>query len=148
MNSSFTEKAIVAPTDFSEESDRSVNKALELAASADKLHVVHVAPSLLYLNGAEIYPLPSERERRETILASMRRHFAGSRFENVIFDVCFGDPGRRIAERAEELDAGLIVLPSHGRTGVAHLLIGSVAERVVRLARCPVLVMRSGRWRP
>jgi nucleotide-binding universal stress UspA family protein len=109
----------------------------------DNLHVLHVAPSQLYLEGAENYPLPPDHERREGILASMKRHFAGSRFDHVQFEVCFGDPGRKIAERARELDAGLIVLPSHGRTGFARMLLGSVAERVVRLAKCPVLVLRS-----
>ena len=48
-----------------------------------------------------------------------------------------------ITELAAELKADLIVLPSHGRTGLKRLLIGSVAERVVRLAHCPVLVLRS-----
>lgn len=148
MNPSFTEKTIVAPTDFSEESDRSVNKALELAEAADKVHVVHVAPSPLYPETTEIPPLHSERERRESILTSLRRRYAGSRFEKVHFDVCFGEPGRKIAERAKELDTGLIVLPSHGRTGIARVLIGSVAERVVRLAKCPVLVLRAHAWEP
>ena len=54
-----------------------------------------------------------------------------------------GDPGHQIAEFAKEAGAGLIVMPSHGRTGLTHLLIGSVAERVVRFAHCPVLVLRN-----
>lgn len=58
--------------------------------------------------------------------------------------VRIGDPGGEIAAFAEELGAELIVLPSHGRTGLRRLLIGSVAERVIRLAHCPVLVLRNG----
>ncbi|MEZ6094353.1 MAG: universal stress protein [Pirellulaceae bacterium] len=54
----------------------------------------------------------------------------------------FGDPGSEITRFAKENDAGLIVISSHGRTGVSRLLLGSVAERVVRLAPCPVLVLR------
>ena len=54
----------------------------------------------------------------------------------------FGDPGHQIAQYAEEAKADLIVLPSHGRSGLQRLLIGSVAERVVRHAPCPVLVVR------
>jgi universal stress protein A len=57
--------------------------------------------------------------------------------------VLFGDPGQQIAIFAKEMKAGLIVMSSHGRTGLAHLLIGSVAERVLRLASCPVLILRS-----
>jgi nucleotide-binding universal stress UspA family protein len=56
--------------------------------------------------------------------------------------VRFGDPGREIAAHAEELHAELIVMPSHGRTGLSRLFIGSVAERVVRLAHCPVLILK------
>lgn len=57
-------------------------------------------------------------------------------------EVRIGDPGVEIVKVATELKAGLIVMPSHGRTGLKHLLLGSVAERVVRTATCPVLVLR------
>jgi nucleotide-binding universal stress UspA family protein len=57
-------------------------------------------------------------------------------------EVRIGDPGAEIVKVATELKAGLIVMPSHGRTGLKHLLLGSVAERVVRTATCPVLVLR------
>ncbi|HCK41739.1 MAG TPA: hypothetical protein DHW22_08920 [Planctomycetaceae bacterium] len=49
-----------------------------------------------------------------------------------------GDPGHNITDYAKEIGAGLIVMPSHGRTRLKRMLIGSVAERVVRLAHCPV----------
>ena len=74
-----------------------------------------------------------------------RRFASGSRntsFEKVDFQVRFGDPGREIAAFAEKLHAELIVMPSHGRTGLSRSLIGSVAERVVRLAHCPVLILK------
>ena len=51
--------------------------------------------------------------------------------------------GHEITTFAEENGAGLIVMPSHGRTGLAHIFIGSTAERVVRFSHCPVLVLRS-----
>jgi nucleotide-binding universal stress UspA family protein len=57
--------------------------------------------------------------------------------------VAFGDPGQRITAYAEEVGADVIVMPSHGRTGLKRLLLGSVAERVLRLAHCPVLVLKS-----
>ena len=57
-------------------------------------------------------------------------------------DVEFGDPGNQIVDFAERISAELIVIPSHGRTGIERLLLGSVAERVARLAPCPVLVLR------
>ncbi len=54
----------------------------------------------------------------------------------------FGEPGHKITELAGSEGAELIVLSSHGRTGISRLLIGSIAEKVVRLAHCPVLVLR------
>ncbi len=54
----------------------------------------------------------------------------------------FGDPGHEIARYAEQISAGLIVVSSHGTSGLERLLIGSVADRVVRLARCAVLVLK------
>jgi nucleotide-binding universal stress UspA family protein len=56
--------------------------------------------------------------------------------------VRIGDPGHEIADCAAEIGADLVVISSHGRKGVKRLLIGSVAERVVRLSHCPVLVLR------
>ncbi len=57
-------------------------------------------------------------------------------------EVRLGDPGQISCDRAEELGAELIVVGSHGRTGLTRMLLGSVAERVVRLAHCQVLVVK------
>jgi nucleotide-binding universal stress UspA family protein len=54
----------------------------------------------------------------------------------------FGDPGHQIVDYAQEVRADLIALSSHGQTGLTRLLLGSVAEKVVRLAHCPVLVFK------
>ena len=60
----------------------------------------------------------------------------------MIREVLVGDPGTVCADRAASLKAELIVIPSHGRSGVSRLLLGSVTERIVRLAPCPVLVLK------
>src|SRR5687768_16533362 len=65
-----------------------------------------------------------------------------SRRAGVTMEVAFGDPGAEIVECGERIGADLIVMPSHGRRGISRMLIGSVAERVLRLAHCPVLVLR------
>ena len=54
----------------------------------------------------------------------------------------FGDPGSEIVRYAAEVDAGLIVISSHGHSGLKRFFLGSVAERVTRMASCPVLVVR------
>ena len=64
------------------------------------------------------------------------------KYRGVHTAVLLGEPAHGITDYAQEKGAQLIVVPSHGRTGLTRLLIGSVAERVVRLAHCPVLVLR------
>ena len=59
-----------------------------------------------------------------------------------------GDPGSEITKLAKEVGAHLIIMPSHGRTGISRLLLGSVAERVLRLSHCPVLVLRGDGFEP
>jgi nucleotide-binding universal stress UspA family protein len=83
-----------------------------------------------------------EVQIRETTQALYDR-FKEKRFEGIKFHVCYGDPGIEIAQYAEEIKADAIIMPSHGRRGLKRLLIGSVAERVVRLAHCPVFVLKS-----
>ncbi len=64
------------------------------------------------------------------------------KYKDVQINIEIGDPGYRIAEFAKGIRANLIVIPSHGRTGLAHMLLGSVAERVLRMSHYPVLVLR------
>ncbi len=85
----------------------------------------------------------NDDERQERIVDAAHKRYGDAKYRGINFEVRFGDPGHEIAAFAQEIGAGLIVMPSHGRTGLAHLLIGSVAERVVRLAHCAVLVLRT-----
>lgn len=137
----FANVPIVVPIDFSEEADRAVEFALEVASSATKIHAIHVCPSLAFYEPAAVVMLP-EDETREQYQEAFSKRYAASKFRGLHFDVRFGDAGTQIVSFAAEVGAALIVMPSHGRTGLAHLLIGSVAERVVRLAPCAVLVLR------
>ena len=87
-------------------------------------------------------------DRQRTPRSAVPRTPSGSawwtpKYTPVQIDILFGDPGYRIAEHAQRLGAELIVTPSHGRTGLERILLGSVAERVIRLSHCPVLVLRS-----
>jgi nucleotide-binding universal stress UspA family protein len=130
------------PVDFSEEADGAVHVAMEIAASPGQVTMVHVAPPIGPFEVGAVY-LVDDETRRQRIAEAIKKRYADPKYSSIRFEVMFGDPGDEIAKFAQELRAGLIVMPSHGRTGLAHLLIGSVAERVVRLAHCPVLVLRS-----
>lgn len=137
-----SDRKIVVPIDFSDESKMAVDVALELSPSAASVSVIHVAANLNMISPEAVWIDVSDESRREALMKSFREEFAGPKYGGLKFGVLFGDPGHEIAKFARDTGAGLIVLPSTGRTGLTHLLIGSVAERVVRFAHCPVLVLR------
>jgi nucleotide-binding universal stress UspA family protein len=83
-----------------------------------------------------------DNSRREHAAEVLRQRLSDPKHLGVRIEILFGDPGSEIADYAQRHSADLIVLPSHGRTGLKRLLLGSVAERIVRLAHCPVLVLR------
>jgi len=82
----------------------------------------------------------------ENTLKSLEQEFADSRYAGVLREVLVGEVGAICTERAESLDAELIVLPSHGRSGISRLLLGSQAESIVRSAKCPVLILKTHSW--
>jgi universal stress protein A len=139
---------ILAPTDFSEFSKQAIRCGFELAqkfgAKLSLLHVVELpafpieglAPSK---TGATLL---EDLERQASLeLGQVLPEAAGTAVE-VNRLVVVGTPYRKIVEVGEAVKANLIVMATHGRTGLSHLVMGSVAERVVRSASCPVLTIR------
>jgi nucleotide-binding universal stress UspA family protein len=139
----FHGKRVVVPFDFSGDSINAVKMALKLADRADEVHVAHVLLELPATDPIVIWDEFSDERRRKTLRESMEKTLADSGIEGVQVNVSVGNPGRVIADLAEEIEAGLIVIPSHGYTGLKRWFLGSVAERVVHLAKCPVLVLKS-----
>ncbi|MGE0606379.1 MAG: universal stress protein [Pirellulales bacterium] len=135
-------KKVLVPIDFSEESLAAVDTALELVADASHLHVVYVLPNVEMVEPELIWTDVDHDARRHHAELALRERLPGAKYAALKMEVAFGDPGQQIAEAAQRAAAELIVLPSHGRTGLSRLLIGSTAERVVRLAHCPVLVLK------
>ncbi len=135
-------KNVVVPCDFSEDSLAALDVGLQLVAAPSDVHVLHVLPQLSPLEPGELWETIDDQSRVEHATQMIRDRLADPKYQDMRVEVRFGDPGRTIARYAQEINADLIVMPSHGRTGLAHMLIGSVAERVVRLAHCGVLVLR------
>jgi universal stress protein A len=145
-------RQILVPTDFSEPSRAALDYAAELArplgATLDVLHVweapVFVPPSMLPEAGvADVAALELYRESAESQLATF---VADAKKRGIAVRTSFAELGpaaHTIAEFARARHYDLIVIGTHGRTGLAHVVIGSVAERVVRYAHCPVLAVRS-----
>ena len=142
-------RRILAPTDFSAHAAKAVRYACRLAERLEsELHLLHVLsdvvpagpdPMLAPVLPPEYYKETEEQSR--IALAQLVEPSWGhpSRFEA---SVRWGGPVEGIVDYAAELEVDLIVIATHGRTGLSHALLGSVAERIVREAPCPVLTIR------
>ena len=138
---------ILAPTDFSDSSKKAISDALELAqtfgATLSLLHVLEPSPYLgeftLPTMGEDLL---GDLERQASAALAQVLPEAQQATIEVTRAVAIGSPSQKIVETAEAEHVDLIVMATHGRTGLSHLLIGSVAERVVRTAPCPVLTIR------
>ncbi len=104
------------------------------------MHVLHVLPYLVPTEPGVVWATIDDAHRIEHALENLRDALAAPEHAQMHVEVRIGDPGQVTVDRAEEIGAELIVIGSHGRTGISRLFLGSVAERVVRLAHCPVLV--------
>jgi nucleotide-binding universal stress UspA family protein len=139
---------IVAPVDYSEPSKSALAAAKELAETYGGLvcavHVLEPIPEYHPFTIGAGVPVDYRRltEQAKETLGRLVEEVGGPRVE-VETEVLLGSPGPRITEYAEQVEADLIVVATHGHTGLSRLFLGSVAEKVVRLAGCPVLVLRN-----
>jgi len=139
---------IVTAVDFSENSECAFEYALTLAAKFDaELTVLHVINEPVDLRGFYVPHISFEQLEKEIEESAekMMEEFCRTRmgaFSNYKTAIVTGIPYDEIIHKAEEIGASLIVLGTHGRTGLDHLIFGSTAERVVRSANCPVMTIR------
>jgi nucleotide-binding universal stress UspA family protein len=139
---------ILVPTDGSTETERAVEHAAELAAAhGAELHAVYVVNSATFagLHMETSWEGVSEvlREEGESALDRVE-DIAGSYGVEVTTTLLDGSPSKRIVEYAEGDDCDLVVMGTHGRGGIDRLLLGSVAEGVVRACSVPVLTVQVG----
>ena len=135
-------KTILVTTDFSANSAVAVRPAIEIACRFEgRLVLVHALEG----GSAEAQVVPEELAELAAMAREQLQEFGtkeiGTRAPWTA-EVVFGPAYLAITDSAERHRADLIVLATHGRTGLVHLLLGSVAERVARLATCPVLTVR------
>lgn len=135
-------KKVVVPVDFSDESFAAIDTALELVLDASHVSLIYVLPVIDPAEPGVIWTTVDDESRRHHAELALAERLTDSRYAGIRRQIAFGDPGHEIADFAQREQADLIVLPSHGRTGLTRLLIGSVAEKTVRLAHCPVLVLK------
>jgi universal stress protein A len=137
-------KTILHPTDFSS----SASEALQIASSLArqdgvKLILLHVAQRpITSVGGMPVPPPPPPVIDWPALQAQLNAVAAGIKNVAVESRVVEGDPSVAIVDLARESGADIIVIGSHGRSGLSRLLMGSVAEHVVRNASCPVLTVK------
>jgi nucleotide-binding universal stress UspA family protein len=134
---------ILVPVDGSEASMDAVSHAAGLASvhGAD-LHVVHVLEPQVAVESAGVDVTSALEEVGERAIADAESVAREAGIEELHGSLLTGAPHRRIVEYAEDNDVDLIVMGTHGRTGLARLLLGSVAEKVVRTSPVPVSTIR------
>jgi nucleotide-binding universal stress UspA family protein len=140
--------SILVPIDFSIHSKNALRYAVPLAEQfGASLRLIYVVEPTIYpadLGFGQVVVPGVEEELREKGTAELRalidREIAGR--VTATSTVRTGKPHQEILREAEEKKVDLIVVASHGHTGVEHILFGSTAARIVRLARCPVLTIR------
>ena len=138
----FPKQRVIVPIDFSSESFAALDVALQLVERSNQVSIIHVIQDLTPLEAGEIWGVVDPTARIESARNALRAKLTDDKYSAVLLEVILGDPAEGIASYAEQSSAQLIVIPSHGRRGLTRLLMGSTAERVVRLAHCPVLVLR------
>jgi nucleotide-binding universal stress UspA family protein len=147
---SFKISKILFPTDFSEHSLHALTYARELAGQFDaQIHCVHVIDEAFQYwtaMGPESVPLgPGVEDVQSMAEGQMGRftdeHLMGLKYA-AITKTLMGRPFQEIVRYARDNNIDLIVLSTHGRGGLAHVLVGSTTEKVVRKAHCPVLTVR------
>lgn len=138
---------ILVPTDFSATSEKAVRYAVEMArVFSAEVVLLHVFDERVVDNIYHIHELSPERARAEmrksaekSMAALMEADWAGGVPMSARY--AEGLPPVAVKDAAAEVDADLVVMGTHGRTGITHLLYGSTAEGVVRGAPCPVLTV-------
>ena len=135
-------KKILFPTDFSHASDAGLPLATSLARDAGAtLVILHVEePPLAYGGGELYYGIPEPNtEALQKMLAEVKPTDANVPY---VHRMVTGDPATEIVRVAQEEQADILVVGTHGRSGITRLLMGSVAEQVIRHAACPVLTFK------
>jgi nucleotide-binding universal stress UspA family protein len=131
---------ILVPTDFSSQADAALAQARALAAQfGATLHLLHIAENVFLravVGDPHALEVAARRALEDRLTAEDRARGTVTALETS------DEPAKEIIQYARETGIDLIVMGTHGRTGLPHVLLGSVAEHVVRTAPCPVLTLR------
>ena len=141
---------VVVAYDFSASSDEALGLAADIACR-EPIHVLHILTAIDHRHGLPVAPVhKADYEYADTIQTMLadrvREVFAGRRAIGEVHFFVYarlGHPADEVLGLATEVGADLVLIGSHGRTGVDRLVLGSTSEKVAREAKCPVMVVRA-----
>ena len=140
---SVTEKnCVVVPVDFGELSLTAIATALEYVPSPERVRVIHVLEPLPATDPAMVWNTLDSETRKNNVHKQLEKLLNQPEHQGIQIHVEIGHPTEKIVDFSQEQNADLIVIPTHGRRGISRFMLGSVTERVIRFAPCPVLVLR------
>ncbi len=144
----FQIKKIMVPIDFSDYSKKALEYATEFAQKMNsKIYLIYVFEPMIYptdFSFGEVIPISHQEDLAEKAKSELKLLAESNISDKVDWEIIIktGRPFSQINETAREIDADLIIIATHGHTGVEHIFFGSTAEKVVRKAPCPVLTLR------
>jgi nucleotide-binding universal stress UspA family protein len=151
IQSPLSSSTILVPVDFDDASRRAVSTAVELARTfGSRVVILHVIPPTSFPEGTRVLPVEAADPVDLAEYVSQRaRRLLDEHFASVLIGGAFvrkeartGHPVETILRAIDESEAKLVVVGTHGRTGAARVVLGSVAENVVRRSPVPVMVVR------
>ena len=135
-------KSVLVPIDFSELSYSAIAPAREYVEDESALKLIHVLTPLHPADPAAMWNTLDDEQRKQKVTSFLGSKLGEMGYKEIQIEVAIGDPSTQIVDYAKEIEADLIVIPCHCHKGISRFLLGSVAERVVRLSPCPVLVLK------
>ena len=138
-------KRIVFPTDFSSAGNEAMKMVIPMARKANaRVFVIHVDETPLAVDGGHVYFGEMDHAMQERMTA------VTPDCKSIFFEyrLLTGNPAEKIVEFAKQVEADLVIMGTHGRTGLERVLLGSVAEGVVRAAPCSVLTYKHSEKEP
>ena len=135
-------KSVLVPIDFSEISYSAIAPASEYVEDPSSLKIIHVLSPLHPADPAAMWNTLSDTDRMNKVKEFLHDKLKEMGCEKLEIKVAIGNPSAEIVKYAKDTETDLIVMPSHGHKGISQILLGSVAERVVRLSSCPVLILK------
>lgn len=133
---------ILVPIDFSQDSFNALDETLNYIKDPNKITVIHILLPLESVDPGVIWSTLNDDTRQSNVKNAFYEHYPKSLVDNLNLVIKIGNPSLEIVDYAKKNNIDFIVIASHGRTGLNRFLLGSVTEKVVRLAQCPVLVWR------